>query len=268
MVIVHGYAEHMGRYAALGAALDEAGYECHLLDLRGHGRSAGVRGYVPHFADYLDDLELFLARVEEVGGGPGQGEAVPRFLFGHSLGGLIALGFVLRRPDAFRALAVASPFLHPAIEVPWLRTALAAVASQFAPLSLTPSELDPRGLSHDPAVVAAYESDPLVFKTLNAHWFFEVKRGQQEVFERAGAILLPVLFLLGSADPIADPRRAESVFARLGSADKRLEVYQGFLHEVLNETERERVVHDLITWLGERAPAPLPAPSAVPRPAR
>src|SRR5262245_34221144 len=88
VVIVHGYAEHCGRYAHVVAALLAAGFECHLMDLRGHGRSGGVRGFVPRFEDYFTDLDLFLTRIEEVAS-PG----VPRVLLGHSLGGLISLGY-------------------------------------------------------------------------------------------------------------------------------------------------------------------------------
>ena len=272
VVIVHGYAEHCRRYDPLVAALDSAGYECHLLDLRGHGRSGGVRGFVPRFADYLADLERFLARIEEVQPAARERGAVPRILLAHSLGGLIALDFALTRPATFDLLAVSSPFLKPAMEVPRLKAGVAAITSKLAPTLLTPSEIDSRGLSHDAAIVAAYDHDPLVFKTFNAHWFFEVQRAQQEVFDGAGAIRLPALFLLGGADPIADPERGRAVFARLGSVDKGLEVYQGFLHEVLNEIGRERVISDLLAWLGERTPAlsPLlhPPPPASPPPPR
>jgi len=250
VVILHGYAEHAGRYAALVAELGEAGYECHLLDLRGHGRSAGVRGYVHRFDEYLDDVDLFLERIGEDRRHP----AVPRILLGHSLGGLISLAYVLRRPEAFGALAVSSPFLHPALEVPALKAGVAAITSHVMPTHLIRSDLDSRGLSHDPTVVAAYDRDPRVFKTVSPRWFFEVQRSQREILERAGAIRLPALFLIGDADPIADPRRAREVFARLGSADKRLVVYPGFFHEVFNELERERVVHDLLSWLDERIP--------------
>jgi len=261
VVILHGYAEHAGRYAALVAELGEAGYECHLLDLRGHGRSGGVRGYVHRFDEYLDDVDLFLERIGE----DRRHSAVPRILLGHSLGGLISLAYVLRRPDVFGALAVSSPFLHPALEVPALKAGVAAITSHVMPTHLIRSDLDSRGLSHDPAVVAAYDRDPRVFKTVSPRWFFEVQRSQREILERAGAIHLPALFLIGDADPIADPRRAREVFARLGSADKRLVAYPGFFHEVFNELERERVVHDLLSWLGERAPlaAGPPAVTAV-----
>jgi len=257
VVIVHGYAEHTGRYAEVVAALGEAGYECHLLDLRGHGRSTGVHGYVGRFDDYLDDLDLFLKRVEEVRA-PAAGRAVPRILLGHSLGGLISLSYVLRRPEAFAALAVSSPFLHPAQEVPALKAGLAAVVSRLAPTYLMKSEIDSRWLSHDPAVVAAYDRDPLVFKTLSPHWFFQVRQAQEEVLQRAGEVRLPALFLVGDADRIADPARSRQVFERLGSAEKEIVVYPGFFHEVLNESERARVVRDLLTWLGRRS-APPPA---------
>ena len=255
VVIIHGYAEHTGRYDEVVAALGEAGYECHLLDLRGHGRSGGVHGYVSRFGEYLDDLDLFLQRVEEVRAQVPQRE-VPRILLGHSLGGLISLSYVLRRPEAFAALAVSSPFLPPAMEVTALKAGLAAVVSRLAPTYLMKSELESRWLSHDPAVVAAYDQDPLVFKTLSPHWFFQIREAQEEVLQRAGEILLPSLFLLGEADRIADPARSRQVYERLGSAEKQIVVYPGFFHEVLNEVDRLRVVHDLLTWLGQRTPPP------------
>ena len=252
---MHGYAEYCGRYAHLVQALGEAGYECHLMDLRGHGRSGGVRGFVAHFEDYFADLDLFLERVAEVAPGP-----APRILFGHSLGGLITLSYLLLhpRPAAFDGLAVSSPFLASAQEVPALRSWLASVTYHLAPKLLGPSPVAAKDLSHDPAVVAAYEADPLVFKTISPRWFLEVRRVQEAVLERAGALRLPALFQIGSADPIASPARARQVFERLGSADKQIEVYQGFLHEVFNETGRQRVIADLLAWLDRHVPASPP----------
>lgn len=256
VVIVHGYAEHRRRYAELVAALGEAGYECHLMDLRGHGRSEGVRGFVSRFEDYFADLDLFRARIAEVAPG-----AAFQILLGHSLGGLISLAYLLHRPAAdasFDALAVSSPFLAPAQEVPAFQAGLAAVTSRLLPKLLGPSPIDPASLSHDPERVAAYEADPLVFKTLSPRWFVEARRVQEKVLEEAGAIRLPALFQIGSADPIADPARSRAVFERLGSADKHLEIYQGFLHEVFNETGRQRVIADLLVWLERHTAPPLP----------
>lgn len=247
VVLVHGYAEHMGRYAHVIEALNGAGFEVHAFDLRGHGRSEGVRGHVLRFQDYLDDLDLFLAELPQA--------TLPRFLLGHSLGGLVSLRYVLDRPDAFVALAVSSPYLHIATDVPFLKEAVANAASHLAPTLLTKSPIEAKALSHDPAIVEAYIADPLIFKTFNARWFFEAREAQEEVLKRAGEIRLPVLMLIGSADPIAQPGRSKEVFERLGSADKTLKVYDGFFHEVLNEVGKERVVRDLAEWLGERVPS-------------
>jgi acylglycerol lipase len=244
VVLLHGYAEHVGRYAEVIAGLTGAGFECHALDLRGHGHSEGVRGHVLRFEEYLEDVDLLLESLP--------GTTLPRFLVGHSLGGLISLKYVLRRPAAFGALAVSSPFLLPAMPVPWLKETLANAASHLAPTLLLDSGLDPRGISHDPAIVEAYIADPLVFKTVNTRWFFEVRKAQDEVLERAGEIVLPTLFLLGGADPIAQPERGREVFERLGSVEKRLQVYEGLFHEVFNEVERARVLGDLLEWLGAR----------------
>jgi alpha-beta hydrolase superfamily lysophospholipase len=247
VVIVHGYAEHKGRYRHVVAALAAAGYECHLLDLRGHGDSGGRRGHVSRFAEYRDDLDRFAAAVQERGGAP-----APLILLGHSLGGLASLDFVIHRPEAFDALAVSSPFLQPGFKIPFYKRMIAPVAARLAPALAVPSGIDPRWLSHDPEVVRAYAADPLVFPTSTPGWLAAVQETQEEVFARAGEIRLPVLLLLGSADPIAAPQRGRALFERLASPDKRLVVYEGLLHEVFNEVERDRVIGDLLAWLQEK----------------
>lgn len=247
VVIVHGYAEHKGRYGHVVAALAGAGYECHLLDQRGHGDSAGPRGHVSRFAEYRDDLDRFAAAVRERGGAP-----APLILLGHSLGGLVSLDFVIHRPDVFSAIAASSPFLLPAFKIPFYKQMIVPLAARLAPALAVPSGLDSGGLSHDPEVARAYDADPLVFPTATPGWLAAVQEAQEEVFARAGEIRLPVLLLLGSADPIAAPERGRALFERLASPDKRLVVYEGLLHEVFNEVERERVIGDLLAWLNEK----------------
>ncbi|MEA2562736.1 MAG: acylglycerol lipase [Acidobacteriota bacterium] len=244
VVLVHGYAEHIGRYPHVIEALTGAGYDCHALDLRGHGQSEGVRGHVLQFQDYLDDLDLFVAELPQ--------DSLPRFLVGHSLGGLLSLRYVLDRPEAFAALAVSSPYLHLATDVNFLKEAMATAASHLAPTLLTKSPIEAKALSHDPAVVEAYIADPLVFKTFNARWFFQTREAQEEVLERAAEIRLPVLMMIGSADPIAEPDRGRQIFQRLGSLDKTLKVYDDFFHEIFNEIGKERVLRDLVEWLSLR----------------
>lgn len=246
VVIVHGYAEHKGRYRELVEALAAARYSCHLFDLRGHGESGGPRGHISRFAEYRTDLDAFLEEVRAIPAAPS-----PLLLLGHSLGGLIALDFVLHRPEAFAALAVSSPFLAPAFPVPFFKRTLLPPVANVVPTLSVQTGLDPAWLSHDPLVVGAYATDPKVFSTVTLGWFTEVQKAQAEVFEKAPAIVLPTLVQIGDADPIADPNRTRALFERLGGTNKRLLVYPGFLHEVFNELERARVVSDLVAWLGK-----------------
>jgi alpha-beta hydrolase superfamily lysophospholipase len=264
LLLVHGFAEHRKRYRGLAGELAGAGYAVHLFDLRGHGESGGRRGHVERFADYRGDLARVAAAVlpapDEAGAGP------PAVLLGHSLGGLIALDAVLRRPEPFRGLALSSPFLASAFRLPPFVRAVAGATARLLPEADFPAALDPEGLSRDPEVVRRYREDPLVLRRLTAAWLGAVLDAQAEVFERAGEYRLPVLLLLGSADPIAEPARGRALFVRLGSPVKRLEVYDDYRHEVFNELGRERVVADLLDWLSRAAPGPSGAGEPIPPP--
>jgi alpha-beta hydrolase superfamily lysophospholipase len=247
VVIVHGYAEHKGRYRQLVEALVAERYACHLLDLRGHGESGGPRGHVSRFEGYRTDLDGFLEEVRALPAAPS-----PLLLLGHSFGGLLALDYVLHRPRVFDALAVSSPYLAPAFAIPFLKRTLLPPVAKVVPTLAVQTGLDPTWLSHDPQVVNAYATDPKVFPTVTLRWFTEVRKAQAEVFEKASALVVPILVQIGTADRIADPNRTRALFERLGSASKRLLVYPGFFHEVFNELERAQVVSDLLVWLGEQ----------------
>ncbi|HEY7322535.1 MAG TPA: lysophospholipase [Candidatus Binatia bacterium] len=271
VLIMHGFAEHMGRYHKVVGELTSAGYTCHLFDLRGHGRSKGTRGHVSQFSDYQDDLDVFVRQTTGESSNAAQEtdrerprverrHKAPLILFGHSLGGLIALYYVLHRPQIFDALAVGSPFLAPAFKLPPFANEISAVAAYVAPTLSLKSALQPEWLSHDSAVVEAYRRDPLVFSSVTSSWWHAVRRAQEEISERANEIRTPALFLLGDADRLADSNHSQAVFKRLGSVDKQLKIYRGFFHELLNEVSRERVIEDLIAWLDIQVSHPVPIP--------
>lgn len=255
VVLVHGFGEHGRRYGHVVAQLLARGYECHLLDLRGHGASQGQRGHVPELQAYHDDLHRFTQSALSVG------TLAPAVLFGHSLGGLISLSALLEGGLPFSGLMVSSPFLAPAFDVPAIAAVAMRLASKVLPRWSFSAGIEASGLSRDPDVVSDYLEDPEIVRTVTLGWGTAVLAAQREVLERAGEITIPALFLLGDADPIAAFERSRTVFRLLGSPDKTLRVYEGYRHEVLNEIGRERVMRDLLAWLDERFAIRRPAPS-------
>jgi alpha-beta hydrolase superfamily lysophospholipase len=248
VLIVHGYGEHRARYAHVVSRLAREGFECHLFDLRGHGHSGGTIAHVEHFQDYLDDLTLVVRHVSAIGP-----STLPLFLISHSLGGLIALSYVRGAGAGVDALAVSDPYLHPAFRIPFARKALAAILSRVLPKMVFDNGLDAKWLSHDPEVVRAYASDPLVHKTTTPRWYTEVTRAQRELIAGADGIRLPLLMQIGEGDRIADHQVSLDVFKRTGSVDKTLLRYPGLFHEIFNELEREAVIDDLVAWLRKAA---------------
>ena len=111
------------------------------------------------------------------------------------------------------------------------------------------NQLDPRFLSHDPAVVRAYVEDPLVHRRVSARWFTETTRERESVLSRAPELSLPLLVLQAGDDRMVDPPSSELFYQRAGSSSKRLIVYPGFYHEIFNETEKEKALRDLENWL-------------------
>jgi len=250
LAVIHGYGEHGGRYRGLAEHMAAGGYALHVYDLRGHGRSAGRRGHLGRFTDYLDDTAVFLDAVREEQ--PGR----PLYLLGHSLGGLIAAAYVEDRPaDALAGLILSSPFLRLGMPVPPLKLGAARLLSLVAPAVNVGNTLDPAGLSHDQEVVRAYGTDPLNHHVATARWAAEVVAAQSAALSAAGSIRLPFLLLYGDADAVADPDASRELFAGAGSVDKTVHCYGGFYHEIFNETGRDAVFADLAAWLSARAPA-------------
>jgi len=247
VVIVHGYGEHGGRYERLAVALANHRYAVIAPDHRGHGRSEGRPISVASFDDYVDDLHRLL---ERGGAGAGGGrDALPLFMLGHSMGGLIALAFALRHERELAGLILSAPaVIRPADVSPSTIRAgriLARIAPEMGTVRL-PVHL----ISRDPAVVSAYNQDPLVHRRrLRARLGAEMLRVIELVGARLSDLHLPALMVQGTEDGVVDPAAARFVYDRLGSSDRTLHEYLGLYHEVFNEPEHERVTGDVLTWL-------------------
>lgn len=249
MLISHGLGEHAGRYGNVIERVVPKGISVWASDLRGHGRSGGNRGHVIKFDQYVADLRATVALARS-----DLPAAMPCFLLGHSLGGLIALAFALQHPDLFDGLVVSSPCLGMVIKVPPVKKALGSFMSRVWPGLSMGNELDAAHISRDTAVVSAYESDPLVHDRVSARFFTELMQAIEAVNQQAFALKVPVLMQVAGEDFLVNAESSRLFFDKLTVEDKTLHVYEGMYHEIYNAPteEKKSVLDDLEEWLFKR----------------
>lgn len=249
LAVVHGYGDHGGRYGYLGEDMAARGHGVYVYDLRGHGQSAGRRGHIRRFADYLADTRVFLDAVAAAQPG------AQVCLVGHSLGGLIAAAYAENQPPGLRGLVLSSPFLRLGTPPLAAKVHAAKVFSLVRPTFNIGNTLQAAELSHEQVVVDAYVTDPLVHHVATSRWAAEVLAAQDTVLEGASRISLPLLLLFSEADAVTDSQASRYLFATAGSVDKTEHCYAGYYHELFNETGRAAVFADLAAWLAEHMPA-------------
>ena len=243
VLLVHGYAEHLGRYEHVAARLNRSDYGVYAVDHWGHGSSDGVPGFVPAFSVYVDGVEALLEQVKTAHPG------VPRILLGHSMGGLIAAATLLRCQHEFAGAVLSGPAIKASQEPPALTIAIAKLLSRIAP-RLGVLQLDGSLVSRDPQVVAAYLADPLVYKgKVGARLGAEMFAAMREVQANAARITLPILLLHGAQDGLTAPAGSEFLHQHVGSTDKTLKIYPGLYHEIFNEPEQQMVLGDMVAWI-------------------
>jgi acylglycerol lipase len=242
IVLVHGVAEHSGRYVHVGKRLADAGFAVYALDHIGHGKSAGSNANIGSMDGAADNVAAMLDIVSL------EHPDVPRFLIGHSMGSLIVLYLATRAPIDVAGIVVSAPPLDIPLGNPLQRL--------FAPLltKLTPNlgvlKLDSSMISRDPEVVRAYDNDPLVFRgKLPARTAVEILKATNLVKGRLDKLTVPLLVLHGTADAVAAP--SSSTLIEQGAASKDLTVirYDGLYHEIFNEPEKDKVLGDVVDWL-------------------
>lgn len=248
VVLAHGYAEHLGRYEYFAGKLNAAGIGVYALDHWGHGKSDGAYGFVPAFSAFTDGVELLLAEVERAH------PQVPRFLIGHSMGGLIAALHLQSHQSHYAGAILSGPAIKASEEPSKLLILVSRLLSRLAP-KLGVLALDAGGVSRDPAVVAAYLADPLVYSgKMSARLAAEMFDAMARAREGAGRISLPLLIAHGEDDRLTAPVGSQFLFDHVASSDKALRLYPGLYHEIFNEPERDSVIGDVVAWIDQHLP--------------
>ena len=243
LLVIHGLAEHGGRYMNLVNHFLPLGYAVYAADHLGHGRSEGARVYVERFADYTDTLSSFREMIR------GWQKEKPVFLVGHSMGGLIGALYLLSHQNELTGAVLSGPAVKAPDDISPVTIFAGKVLSTLMP-RLGLIQLEAEGVSRDPEVVEAYETDPLVYRgKITARLGAEMIKAMGQVGAEASRISLPLLILQGGADRLVHPSGAQMLHDGVASIDRKIILYEGFYHEVFNEPEHDRVLRDVEIWL-------------------
>lgn len=243
LLVVHGLAEHSGRYLNLVNHFVPRSYAVYSFDYRGHGKSPGLPGYVDRFSDYINDLQAFGDMVRK------NHHDSRLFLVGHSIGGTIAITYATQHQDELDGLVVSGATLQVGASVSPVMIMAARVLSCLLPKAGL-DIIDATAISRDQNVVAAYTNDPLVYRgKIRARLGAEIIKAIQKLPLQMAQINLPILIMHGSADRLSDPSGSQILYQKVSSGDKTLKLYDGCYHEIFNEPERQQVFADMEAWL-------------------
>ncbi len=246
LLIVHGLGEHSSRYAHLAAHLNANGYAVHSYDHQGHGQSEGRRAFIDSLDTFRADLMQMINRVRL------QHPDIPFFTFAHSMGGEIMAYTAVRDMPKLDGIIFSAPALVPGDDISPLLIKVAGIMGRFLPTVQT-TKLDSNNISRDPAVVQNYDSDPLNYRGgIPARTGAEMIRGFKAIEAGTPQLMYPMLIVHGSADKIVNIEGSMQLYARAGSKDKTLKVFDGAYHEIHNGPDKEQEFELFVNWLDER----------------
>ena len=265
VVVAHGGAEHVSRYAFMAERWNAQGGYVFGPDHRGQGRSGGSPGHVDGFETYAADLHALMldTAAKDPSLAPNR---VPWFLFGHSMGGLISLTYLLDhaadggRELPLRGAIISAPLLGLTMKVPLVKRLAAKLLNLIAPRLALPAGLPPEAISRDAEEVARYVADERRITGVSARWAASMEAAIARVEAQAPKLSLPMLWYVGTGDLIWDPEVTRRVFASLPQPeqnDQTLRVFEGYYHELHNEPAELRApIHTMIdAWMQERRDA-------------
>jgi alpha-beta hydrolase superfamily lysophospholipase len=243
VMLIHGLAEHSGRYQYVAERLVDAGYGVYALDHRGHGRSGGKRVYVKSCGELLGDLAAFRSLIQD------RHPGAQFVVLGHSMGGNLAVGHALEAPVGITALAVSGPALRVGDAIPAAQLTVLQMLGRVAP-GVRPQALSADAVSRDPAVVQAYRDDPLVYSGKVTAGLLAALIGSMSTFPgRYATLTMPIWIGHGTEDRLTDIEGSRRLESEAVNADVTAHYYEGLYHEIFNEPERDQVIADLVSWL-------------------
>lgn len=241
IIMIHGLGEHIDRYHHWAKRFNKNGWAVLAYDLRGHGKSEGKRGngnYVAH----LNDIDTIFAHARRLFG------HLPKILYGHSMGGNLALGYEITRKPHIDRLIVTSPWLQLVNPPPVPIVLLSKVLIKTFPTFTTTNGLNPKFISRDKKICDDYHQDPMVHNKISASTFLQMQEWAEFILKNKHKINVPLLLMHGTADQITLWQGSQQ-FALETSENTHLKLWPDCYHELHNELCNDDVFNYISNWL-------------------
>jgi acylglycerol lipase len=246
VVVIHGLRDHASRYSALAEALTTQGLVVYAQDHRGHGYSGGPRQRFDSVAELVSDVDLAVAEAKQ------RNPGVPIFLYGHSMGGLVATHYALEHGEGLRGLVLSGAALKLQPSVTGGEKAAARVFGAIIP-GLPAQRLDDSEFVRDPSAQKELAADPLIdHANIPARSASAMLNAIENLGTRMEEVKVPLLILHGQADKATPFEGSQELAARAGSTDKTLRLYENVYHDLLHEPERDAIISDVTSWITAR----------------
>ncbi len=248
LVALHGLGSHAGDFKDLGEYFADRGFAVFIPDLRGFGHYSGSKGHVMRFDEYTEDVQNLIMQIKD------RYLNKITFLFGSSLGGVIAIRYVRTYPREIDGLVLHCPAVSQNLGIGRLTKMAGQILSLLNVKRYFSSGLNFEDASRNPSVIKEHETDPLRVDYVTPRFGIEGLKASDDAFVSASQINLPVLLQQAGADKLVNPQRSREFFETLSSEDKTWKLYDGLYHELHMEPERDQVLSDMADWLEKRLP--------------
>jgi len=243
VTLIHGLGEHIGRYQDFASYFNSKSAVVTALDLRGHGKTAGLRGHIPSWNAVLEDISTLVSRNAK------QYPGIPQFIYGHSMGGTIALSYVLNKKPKIEGIITSAPMISTYEPVSPIKLDLAKLMNRLMPSFSMDNGLNRNVLSKDVAVIDKYNHDPLVHGKISARLGWSFIETGQDLLANASRFPLPLLMMVGSDEKIVS---RDDIKRFTDSAPKsEYKIWPGLYHELHNEPEWKEVLDYAENWMSK-----------------
>jgi alpha-beta hydrolase superfamily lysophospholipase len=246
LIVIHGFAEHMGRYDYFAKRMNSGGLTVYRFDNRGHGRSQGKRGHLENYMDFVYDADVVVDIAER------ENPDIPIYMIGHSMGGFISLLYGITYPKKLRGQILSGAASYFNEDLNGLKGKFMKLVNSIKPDFYIKNDLS-AGLSRDADIVEVYRKDELVFNKATAGFYYQfLVSGTDYLVKNLPKYEYSCLILHGGSDKIIPKEASVNLYETISSKDKSIKIYPDLYHEILNEKEKDEVMDYVMQWINER----------------